>query len=168
MPTLDEIRDLATTEPGAPVLSALLRTDLRDPENVNGHAPWRTELRNGLSVAEAAVPAGHAHRVAFQRAAAEMERWAAGLDADTRARSVARFVALDGSLDRTYTLRLPLTRTVVVQDRSPYVLPLLALADRGRPVGLVLMGHDRVRLVSWADGVVGGPPGALYALEDVK
>lgn len=165
MPTLDEIRDLATAEPGAPVLSALLRTDLRDPENVNGSAPWRIELRNGLSEAETAVPAEHADRVAFRRAAAELEAWAAGLDAETRARSVARFLALDGSLDRTYTLRLPLTRTVVVQDASPYVLPLLALADRGRPTGLVLMAHDRVRLASWVDGVIEEPPGALYQLE---
>jgi len=37
------------------------------------------------------------------------------------------------------------------------VSPLVAVADRGRPAGLVLVSADAVRLLEWRDGTVTEP-----------
>ncbi|MSW84950.1 MAG: hypothetical protein F2832_09460 [Actinobacteria bacterium] len=167
MPELTQIRDLAATRPRGPVLSVLLRTDLRDPRNVNGANAWRIELRNGLREIRAHLPEDRDERAAFERAAQEMETWAAwagGLSPHVRGRGLARFIAPQNGLDRAYTLQLPLEETVVVWNRRPYVLPLLAIADRGRPAGIVAIDQERVRLVSWADGSAVEPENATFEL----
>ncbi len=111
MPNLDEIRELAALEPGAPVLSALIRTDPRDPQNTHSEPAWPIELRNGLRAAEEGADGDG--RKALRATAQELEAWAKGLSPAERGRSVVRFLAADGSLDRTFTLQLPITRTTV-------------------------------------------------------
>jgi hypothetical protein len=163
MPSAQELRELAAHEPGAPVLSALIRTDPRDPQNTHGEPAWPIELRNGLRAAEEGLEGDELK--ALRAAAADMESWAKALSPADRGRSVVRFLAADGSFDRVSTLQLPITRTTVVWDASPYILPLVAVADRGAPTGLVLVGNDSIRLLSWEGGRVAEVEGGSYEVE---
>lgn len=167
MPKLDELRDLAAFEPGAPVLSVLLRTDPRDPANTKGEPAWRVTLRSGLNrIGRDLDAAGDRDlRLAFRELAPRIEAWAGALGPAERGRSIVRFLSTDGALDRTFTLQLPLLREHVVWDASPYILPLVAVADRGRATGLVLVGRERVRLLEWREGRVEEPPDSTYAIE---
>jgi len=48
IPSMEMVRELATLEPGVPVLSLHIRTDPRDPANTAATPKWLVELRNGL------------------------------------------------------------------------------------------------------------------------
>jgi hypothetical protein len=46
--SIELVRELATLQPGVPVLSLHVRIDPRDPANMAVTPKWLVELRNGL------------------------------------------------------------------------------------------------------------------------
>ena len=46
--SMELVRELATVQPGVPVLSLYVRIDPRDPANTAETPKWLVELRNGL------------------------------------------------------------------------------------------------------------------------
>jgi hypothetical protein len=166
MLSISEVRELVALEPGEPVLSAYCRTDPRDPANAATPPGWVVALGNGLrewsELLERRAP--REERLAFRRMAAQMPTRARSLDGRERGRSLAWFVTPSGSLDRRHTLQLPLRRDAVAWDERPMISPLVEIADRGEPTGLVLVGAERVRLVSWEQGLVEEPDPSTYEL----
>ncbi|MGH3163681.1 MAG: VLRF1 family aeRF1-type release factor, partial [Streptosporangiaceae bacterium] len=85
-----------------------------------------------------------------------------------RGRGLAWFRTADGTLDHRFTLQLPPLGTLARWDDRPYVSPLVDVARRGRPTGLVLVSAEAVRLLHWQDGRVTEPAQSLYEIEPGK
>jgi hypothetical protein len=85
--------------------------------------------------------------------------------ADERGRGLAWFVTPDGALDERQTLQLPPREHVVRWDVRPFVTPLVDVADRGRPTGLVLISTEAMRLLHWEGGRVQEPERSLYEFD---
>jgi len=155
-PGLDHgaLERLGTAAPAAPVLSVYLRTDPRDPENTRAAPAWRSELTTGLNeIADELEREGDREtRLAFRSLHERVLDELGSLDGPALGRSLVRFVSLDGALDERYTARLPLRASLVRLDARPFVSPGVDLVDRGAPAGVVLVGHDRVRVLEWAHG----------------
>lgn len=149
------------------MLSVHVRTDPRDPANTNHVPAWLTELRNGLrSVGHALEASGKRdERLAFRPLADRVETDVLALDGPERARGLAWFLAADGSLDERLALQLPPRRTTVRWDARPFVSPLVDVAERGRSTGIILVGLDAVRLMSWELGLVEEPDRSVLELE---
>jgi hypothetical protein len=163
----DDTRRLVTEDLRGPVLSVLLRTDPRDAANTR-HAPrWQVALRTALQDITAWVEehAAREERLALRGLQLEAQRELAGLPAEQRGRGIAWFVSPDRQLDRRFTLQLPPSRDSVRWDARPFVSPLVELVDRGRPVALVLIALDSVRLLTWEGGRVTEPVRSVYDLE---
>lgn len=56
--SMELVRELATLQPGGPVLGVHLRTDPRDPANTAVTPKWLVELRNGLREVDNAADEG--------------------------------------------------------------------------------------------------------------
>lgn len=69
-----------------------------------------------------------------------------------RGRSLVWFLDLDGTLDERYVLQVPVRDSLVAFAEQPVIAPLVELLDHSRPVGIVLVSGERVRLVHWAHG----------------
>jgi hypothetical protein len=145
---------LGTTAAGAPVLSIYLRTDPRDPENTRAAPAWRSQLTTGLNeIAETLERTGDREsRLAFRSVHERVLDQVGALDGPALGRSLVWFLSFDGTLDERYTARLPLRASLVRLDARPFVSPGVDLVDRGAPAGVVLAGHDRVRVLEWAHG----------------
>lgn len=165
--SIDDVRELALAQPGAPVLSMYVRTDPRDPANTAVTPGWVIELRNELRAVSRQPRPENAGRPRneLQDLCLRMERDILALDATERARGIAWFRTADGALDRRFVLQLPPARTSAHLDRRPFVSPLVDVVDRGRPAGLVLLSTDAVRLLHWQAGRVEEPQRPLYELE---
>jgi len=163
----DLIRDLATRAPGTPVLSIYARTDPRDPANTAAVPGWLVEVRNGLREVSRIAEEGEARdrRMALREVRERAERDLLALEPASRGRGQAWFLTADGTLDERLTLQLPPASTLVRWDDLPFVSPLVDVADRGRPAGLVLVSREVVRLLHWQDGLVTEPPESLYEIE---
>jgi Bacterial archaeo-eukaryotic release factor family 10 len=163
----DLIRDLAARQPGTPVLSIYARTDPRDPANTAAVPGWQVELRNGLREVSGSAEAGESRdqRLALREMRERVENDMLALEPASRGRGQAWFLTEDESLDQRITLQLPPAATLVHWEDRPFVSPLVAVADRGRPAGLVLASADAVRLLEWRDGTVTEPAESLYEIQ---
>lgn len=106
-------------------------------------------LRNGLAAVGERLEAGddRTDRLAFRDLRERIELELTGLEASERGRSVAWFFDVDGDSSERFVLQLPLLDDVVVWDAKPFVSPLVDIADRGAPTGIVLISGDVVRLL---------------------
>jgi hypothetical protein len=165
--SMDLIKDLALARPGTPVLSLYVRTDPRDPANTAAVPGWLVELRNSLREVgrEADMRESRQQRMALRDLRERVERDVLALVPAERGRGLAWFRTADGSLDHRFALQLPPLGTLARWDDRPYVSPLAEVAGRGRPVGLILVSAEAVRLLHWQDGRVTEPPQSLYAIE---
>ncbi|HEU5420111.1 MAG TPA: VLRF1 family aeRF1-type release factor [Streptosporangiaceae bacterium] len=162
----DLIRDLAVRRPGTPVLSLYARTDPRDPANTAAVPGWLVEVRNGLrEVSRQAEQEPRDRRLALRQLRDQAEQDILDLDPAGRGRGQAWFLTPDRALDLRLSLQLPPASTLVRWDDLPYVSPLVDVADRGRPAGLVLVSTEAVRLLHWQDGMVTEPQRSLYEIE---
>lgn len=161
------IRELAEQRPGTPVLSVYARTDPRDPANTAAVPGWLVELRNGLREVSRMADEGESRdqRLALREMRAQVERDMLALEPARRGRGHAWFLTADRALDQRFTLQLPPLSTLVRWDDHPFVSPLVDVADRGRPAGLVLVSAEAVRLLHWQDGSVTEPARSLYEIE---
>ncbi len=161
------VQELAGLEPGEPVLSIVLRTDPRDPANTAATPAWLVALRNGLRAIAGTLTEDvpREQRLAFRELQERVERELLALEPAQRARGLAMFVTASGSIDHRVALQLPPREHVVRWDRRPFISPLVDVADRGRPAGLVLVAGDAVRVLHWEAGRVHEPDDSLYELE---
>ncbi|MBB4662359.1 VLRF1 family aeRF1-type release factor [Conexibacter arvalis] len=154
LPDLAALQRLAAVDGDAPVVSVYLRTDPRDPANTRAAPAWRAALTSGLGEVAEQLEGGDDRdaRLAFRDLHERLLAEAEGLDPAQLGRGVAWFVALDGSLEERFASRLPLAGDLVRLDARPFVSPLVDLVARGAPAGIVLVGHENVRLLEWAHG----------------
>lgn len=153
--------------PGTPVLSVYVRTDPRDPTNTAAVPKWLVELRNGLREVgrEAEDDKSRDRRMALRDLREQVERDMLALEPVERGRGLAWFLTADGALDKRFTLQLPPLATQARWDDLPFVSPLVDVANRGSPAGLVLVSVEAVRLLHWQDGRVTEPARSLYEIE---
>ncbi|MGH3166785.1 MAG: VLRF1 family aeRF1-type release factor, partial [Trebonia sp.] len=123
--------------------------------------------RNGLRDVSREADQGESRdqRLALRELRGRVERDVLALDPAERGRGLAWFMTADGALDHRFTLQLPPLRTLVRWDDLPFVSPLVDVADRGRPAGLVLVSGEAVRLLHWQEGRVTEPAQSLYEIE---
>lgn len=159
------LRELVTTEPRRLVISVHARTDPRDPANTGSTPAWLIELRNGLRAISERLERGddRASRLAFRALRQRLDQEMVELTPAERARSVAWFLDLDGGSER-FSLQLPLRRDRVVADTKPFVSPLVDIADRGAPTGVILVGGDLIRLVHVEQAEATEPENSSFAL----
>lgn len=150
--SLARLRELIDAETDGPVLSVFSRTDPRDPANSSETPGWKIALKNGLKQAEAEAEANGARAEAVRKLGKAAEQRIDGASAHDRGRSVALFLSEDGSLDYFHTFQIPVRADMVALDAGAVVWPMVDVIDRGAQTGLVLMSHDRIRLLDWADG----------------
>jgi hypothetical protein len=165
--TVDLLRRLAVYEPDSPVLSVHLRTDPRDPANTARTPGWLVALRNGQREVLRAVEARgtREERLAVRDLLEQVETGILTEDPDERGRGVAWFVTADGSLDERLTLQVPPREHVLRWDARPFVSPLVDVADRGRPAGVVLISTEAMRLLHWEGGRIEEPERSLYEFD---
>ena len=146
------------------MLSIVLVTDPRDPANTSATPAWQVSLRTRLQdIAE--HEAAREERLALRGLREAVPRELAELPADRRARGLVWYVDADRSLDRLFAVQLRPAGDVVRWDARPYVLPLIELVERGRPLAIVLVASDSVRLLRWEQGEVSEPERSVYDLE---
>jgi len=157
-PALEDARDLLRWQPPLGVLSIYLKIDPGDRGD-----GWRTELRNGLAeVLGAAEGAAHEMRVALRSTVERVAQRLSDREQIELPRGEVGFVevARKGGAERWWATHLePRSGSSAHLARRPVVAPLLSLAARGRPRGVVLVSAERVRLLEWR-------PGHLEPLED--
>jgi hypothetical protein len=143
-------------EPGArrPTLSLYLRTDPRLPGNEAATPGWLIEARNGLRAAGERLEAGddRTARLAFRDLREQIDAELAGLDPNDRGRSLVWFLDLEGTLDVRHVLQVTVRDDLVALADGAVIAPLIEVLDHSRPVGVVLVSGERVRLVHWAHG----------------
>jgi hypothetical protein len=163
--TREVLRTLATAEPSRLVVSVYCRTDPRDPANTSTTPAWLINLRNGLGATSERLEAGDDRdvRLAFRPLRQQIEEELIRLEPHERARSVAWMFDVDGSSER-FSLQLPLRGDMVVADTKPFVSPLVDVADRGAPTGVILAAGNLVRLMHVEQGEATEPENSSYEL----
>jgi len=119
-------------------------------------APWAIEVDNELHALEARLreegprERWAAFRDCLERTAPERERL---LDASEPGRGRVLFAPVSkGRETDAFVLQLPLPTRVVLEER-PYVRPLVAALERGRPAGIVTVSREGLRAVEIALGI---------------
>jgi hypothetical protein len=165
MVTQQVLEKLATADPKRLVISVHARTDPRDPANTSVTPAWLIELRNGLRQISDRLESGNdrENRLAFRELRTRIEEELIELPPSERARSVTWFVDADGTSGR-FSLQLPLRRDRTVADTKPFVSPLVDIADRGAPVGVVLVGGDLIRIVQIEQAEASEPENSTFEL----
>ena len=165
MLTRDVLRELATTDPRRLLISVHACTDPRDPANIGMSQAWLIELRNGLAAIAERLEAGgdRDSRLSFRALRKRIEQELGDLSPIGRARSVSWIVDPDGFSER-FSLQIPLRGTRVVADARPFVSPLVDIADRGAPTGVIVVGGELVRLVQIEQAEASEPENSTYEL----
>ncbi len=165
--TREVLQRLATAEPTQPIVSVYARTDPRDPANTSSTPGWQVALRNGLAAIGERLEAGEDRddRLAFRELRERIETELTELEPTERGRSVAWFVDIDGGGSERFTLQMPLRDDRVVWDAKPFVSPLVDIADRGAPTGVVLVSGDVVRLLGIEQAEPAEPENSTFELE---
>jgi Bacterial archaeo-eukaryotic release factor family 10 len=140
--------------PAGPVISMYLQTDPRVAANAAQTPAWMVAARNGLRDVSAELEAGEDRdaKMAWRDRRAEIETELERLLHADRGRSLVWFMDLGGDLDVRYVLQVPVRESAVTMADQPVIAPLIELLDHSRPVGIVLVSGERVRLVHWAHG----------------
>jgi Bacterial archaeo-eukaryotic release factor family 10 len=165
--TREVLQRLTTAEPSRPVVSIYARTDPRDPSNTSSTPGWQVALRNGLGAIAERLEAGddRDERLAFRKLRERIDAELRDLGPAERGRSVAWFVDADGGDSERFTLQLRLRGDRVVWDAKPFVSPLVDIADRGAPTGIVLVSRDVVRLLGIEQAEPTEPENSTFELE---
>lgn len=165
--TRDVLQWFATAEPNRPTISVYARTDPRDPANTSSTPAWQVALRNGLGAISERLEAGDDRddRLAFRALRERIEAELVALDPAERARSVAWFLDVDGKDSKRFSLQLPVRDDVVVWDAKPFVSPLVDIADRGAPTGVILVSGEVVRLLQIEQAEATEPENSTFELE---
>ena len=165
MLTHQVLRDLAAAPPKQLVVSVHVRTDPRDRANTSNVPAWLIELRNGLgTISDWIETSGErAERLAFRELRPRIEHELLHLSPAERARSVTWILDTDGNSQR-FSLQLPLRGNRVVVDTKPFVSPLVDIADRGAPTGVILASGDLVRLVQIEQAEATEPEDSTFEL----
>ncbi|HET6505742.1 MAG TPA: VLRF1 family aeRF1-type release factor [Baekduia sp.] len=168
MATLSSLHDLAATATPGPTVSIFLDTDPRDPANTAQTPAWLTAARNGLRDVTDQLEAGDDRdaRLRWRDLRVEIESELEAIAPAERGRALVRIVALDGSLDHRDVLQVRLRGTTVALADRPIVAPLAEALDHSRPIGVVLVSGERVRLVHWAHGVIDEAGEEAFDLDD--
>jgi hypothetical protein len=148
------LHGLARPDALRPTVSLYLQTDPRVAANGAQTPAWLVALRNGLRDITAEVEARDDRdaRLRWRELRGQIEGELEGLGHADRGRSLVWFLDLNGSLDVRYVLQVPVRESVVAFGDQPVIAPLIELLDHSRPVGIVLVSGERVRLVHWAHG----------------
>jgi Bacterial archaeo-eukaryotic release factor family 10 len=162
---ITELRELIDERADGPVLSAFCRTDPRDPANKGESPGWLVALKNGLRDAVSSSNGEHEGGEAARKLGAEAERRLTEISAAERGRSVALFLSADGLINALHTFQIPVREDFVCLDGGPVIWPMVDVLDRGRRTGLVLISHDRIRLLEWRDGHAEELETSTYDLE---
>ena len=166
MLTRDALHRLATAPPGRLVISVYARTDPRDPANTSSTPAWHVALRDGLSTLSERLDANDDRdlRLAFRSLRGRIEEELVDMAPAERARSVALFLDIDGAPSQRFSLQLPLRADAVVGDTRPFVSPLVDIADRGAPTGVILASGELVRLLQIEQSEVTEPENSTLEL----
>lgn len=105
------------------------------------------ELRREL----ADEPAERRQAVEDRLEALESDELARLLDPKAHGRGRALFVAVGDGRTESVALQIPFANRVILSD-TPYVRPLVAAYDEGRPAGIVVAHAKGARLLEWALG----------------
>lgn len=153
-PDDEMLQGLARPAALRPTVSMYLQTDPRIAANGAQTPAWLVALRNGLRDITAEVEArdDREARLRWRELSREIEAQLEGLSHTDRGRSLVWFLDLDGELDVRYALQVPVRESVVTMADQPVIAPLIELLDHSRPIGIVLVSGERVRLVHWAHG----------------
>jgi hypothetical protein len=115
---------------------------------------WPIAISNELRALKERVreDRSHDHAVAIieriDSLGREIERF---VDASRHGRGRALFASMSDDRVETLSLQIPF-RDRVVLDRNPYVRPLVAALDEGRPAGLVSVHKNGLRVLEWSLG----------------
>jgi protein required for attachment to host cells len=145
---------LARPDERRPTVSLYLQTDPRMAANAAATPAWLVIARNGLRDVTAELDASQDReaRLRWRRVRQDVETELEGLPPAGRGRSLVWFLDLDGLLDQRFILQVPLRDSMVQLAEQPVIAPLIELLDHSRPVGVVLVSGERVRLVHCAHG----------------
>ncbi len=167
MVTRDVLQRLASAAPTRPIVSVYARTDPRDPANTSSTPAWQIAVRNGLAEIAERLEAGDDRdaRLGFRELRERIDAELTALEPAQRGRSVAWFLDADGDSSERFTLQLPLRADRVVLDARPFVSPLVDIADRGAPTGIVLVSGDVVRLLAIEQAEPSEPEDSTFELE---
>ena len=126
-----------------------------DPEGMAGsRSAWAIELDNRLGQIRDAVKDGETHDrwKAIHEALDRLEpRIAALANPAAPGRGRVLFAPLSEERVEELTIQMPLETTVVLDER-PYLTPLAAALDEGRPTGLLNVARDGLRAVDLRAG----------------
>lgn len=73
------------------------------------------------------------------------------LDPKAHGRGRALFVAVSDGRSESVALQIPFAERVILSD-TPYVRPLVAAYDEGRPAGILIVHQENARLLEWVVG----------------
>ncbi len=168
MATLDALHDLAAAAAPGPTVSLFLDTDPREPANTAQTPAWLVAARNGLRDVTDLLEAGDDRdaRLRWRELRATLQDELEAIAPAERGRGLVRIVALDGSLDHRDVLQVRLRDTTVTLADRPVIAPLAEALDHSRPIGVVLVSGERVRLVHWAHGVVDEAGEQVFDVDD--
>jgi len=145
-PTIQDVSELLAWEAPHGVLSVYVDTHPGDRGD-----GWRTELRNGLHAAVAAVGDDSRARARVEEAGKSLlDRLTR--DGFTPRRSEICFCAPGTDLKKSFSLSAPLHSSRVSFGRAAGVRPLLALIDDFPPSGVMVVSGERVRLLDYGFG----------------
>ena len=145
------IRDLLGFEDDRGVLSFYTGHTPAQAADPRPTAP--IELRNQLKRLRSHLDEGDRDlaRAVERRLAAMEGSLDALMDPKAPGRGRALFVGVDSGEQRSVALQLPF-RERVIHDTTPYVRPLVAALDEGRPATIVVVSRSGVRVLRWVTG----------------
>lgn len=148
------LQGLARPDELRPTVSMYLQTDPRVAANGAQTPAWVVCLRNGLRdiTAEVETREDREAKLRWRELRGQIEGELEALGHADRGRSIVWFLDLDGTLDVRYVLQVPVRESVVALADQAVLAPLIELLDHSRPIGIVLVSGERVRLVHWAHG----------------
>jgi hypothetical protein len=147
---------LAQPEARRPTVSLYLQTDARRPANAAPTPAWLVAARNGLRDVSARLEDGEDReaKLRWRERRSQVEAALEALPPADRGRSLVWFTDVDGLLDERYVLQVPVRDSLVAFADQPVIAPLIEVLDHSRPVGVVLVSGERVRLLHWAHGAI--------------
>lgn len=139
-------------------------------ELANPQPPWQIEIRNGLRTVRQRVreeqprerwQAVHERLDALEPELAEL------VDSKAPGRGRALFATVGDGEIRRVTVQVPFLQRVVI-DETPFVRPLVAAQDEGRPAGIVVLHRGGLRVLEWRLGEAEDLEAVTFSLGDAQ